>query len=92
MKKRIVTALALLVMTSSATMADTLKGVVKDKNTGEPLIGATVMVGDRGIATDINGHFSLTGLKRGKHTIIIKYVGYKTLTLKANASDAQVSP
>ena len=71
MKKRIVTALALLVMTSSATMADTLKGVVKDKNTGEPLIGATVMVGDRGIATDINGHFSLTGLKRGKHTIII---------------------
>ena len=87
MKKRIVTALALLVMTSSATMADTLKGVVKDKNTGEPLIGATVMVGDRGIATDINGHFSLTGLKRGKHTIIIKYVGYKNQKIDGVLAD-----
>ena len=87
MKKRIVTALALIVMTSSATMADTLKGVVKDKNTGEPLIGATVMVGDRGIATDINGHFSLTGLKRGKHTIIIKYVGYKNTKIDGVLAD-----
>ena len=79
----------LLIATSIAALAANIKGKVVDRQTGEALIGATVMVGDKGCATDINGEFELKGLKKGSQTIIIKYVGYKTLTLKANASDAQ---
>ena len=90
--KRFFAATILLIATSIAALAANIKGKVVDRQTGEALIGATVMVGDKGCATDINGEFELKGLKKGSQTIIIKYVGYKTLTLKANASDAQVSP
>ena len=87
--KRLFAAVMLLVATSVAVVAANIKGKVVDRQTGEALIGATVMVGDKGCSTDINGEFELKGLKKGSQTIIIKYVGYKTLTLKANASDAQ---
>ena len=89
MTKRFIAAVMLLISTCIAALAANIKGTVVDKQTGEALIGATVMAGDKGCATDINGLFEIKGLKKGSHTIIIKYVGYRTLTLKANASDAQ---
>ena len=68
MKKGFLAAVTLLMMTAATAMADTVKGVVKDKTTGEPLIGATVVAGDKGVTTDMDGRFTLAGLKRGKHT------------------------
>lgn len=88
MTKRLFAAVMLLVATSIAVVAANIKGKVVDRQTGEALIGATVMVGDNGCATDVNGEFELKGLKRGNLSIIIKYVGYKTLTLKASATDS----
>ena len=88
MTKRLFAAVMLLVATSVAVVAANIKGKVVDRQTGEALIGATVMVGDNGCATDVNGEFELKGLKRGNLIIIIKYVGYKTLTLKASATDS----
>src|SRR5574344_2236944 len=86
--KRLFAAMMLLVATSITALAANIKGKVVDRQTGEALIGATVMVGDNGCATDVNGEFELKGLKRGNLIIIIKYVGYKTLTLKASATDS----
>ena len=88
MTKRLFAAVMLLVATSVAVVAANIKGKVVDRQTGEALIGATVMVGDNGCATDVNGEFELKGLKRGNLSIIIKYVGYKTLMLKASATDS----
>ncbi|MGM9777443.1 MAG: TonB-dependent receptor domain-containing protein [Prevotella sp.] len=88
MTKRLFAAVMLLVATSIAVVAANIKGKVVDRQTGEALIGATVMVGDNGCATDVNGEFELKGLKKGNLSIIIKYVGYKTLTLKASATDS----
>ena len=62
MKKGLLAAVMLLMMTTTATVADTVKGVVKDKTTGEPLIGATIVAGDKGVTTDMDGRFTLTGL------------------------------
>lgn len=78
----------LLVATSITALAANIKGKVVDRQTGEALIGATVMVGDNGCATDVNGEFELKGLKKGSHTIIIKYVGYKNFSIKTTASDS----
>lgn len=86
--KRLFAAMMLLITTCLAALSANIKGIVVDKQTGEALIGATVMVGEQGCATDINGQFELKGLKKGNQTVIIKYVGYKTLTLKASASDS----
>ena len=64
-----------------ADIADVdLKGRVKDSQSKEPLIGATVKVIGSDIAsvTDIDGNFQLSGLKDGIYDIEIKYIGYKT--------------
>ena len=57
-----------------------LKGRVKDRQSNEPLIGATVQVVGSSVAavTDVDGNFQLTGLRDGIYDIEIKYVGYKT--------------
>ena len=46
MTKRLFAAVMLLVATSVAVVAANIKGKVVDRQTGEALIGATVMVGD----------------------------------------------
>ena len=64
-----------------ADIADVdLKGRVKDSQSKEPLIGATVKVigSDVASVTDIDGNFQLSGLKDGIYDIEIKYIGYKT--------------
>ena len=87
MKKGLLAAVMLLMMTTTAAVADTVKGVVKDKTTGEPLIGATVVAGDKGVTTDMDGRFTLTGLKRGKHTLLIKYIGYRNSIIDGVVAD-----
>lgn len=85
--KKIISAAALMsVITMQAVAAGVndvdvdIKGCIKDRQSKEPLIGATVKVVGSDIAavTDIDGNFSLSGLKDGIYDIEIKYVGYKT--------------
>lgn len=59
-----------------------INGTVTDQ-TGEPVIGASVLEKgtNNGIITNIDGKFSLT-VKRGA-TLVISFVGYKTLEVKA---------
>ncbi len=55
-----------------------LRGKITDKNTKEPLIGATiVIVGTYNSApTDIEGNFIITNIHLGDYSIRISYVGY----------------
>ncbi|HEY9489230.1 MAG TPA: TonB-dependent receptor [Chryseosolibacter sp.] len=64
--------------TGSPDGTATIAGNVKDINTGEPLIGASVFVENpiRGITTDQNGYFSLT-LPKGRHELKIQSIGMK---------------
>ena len=79
-----ITALAsLFAMQALAVSPDVdinVKGKIKDSQSKEPLIGATVKVVGSNIATvtDAEGNFSLTGMADGVYDIEIKYVGYKT--------------
>ncbi len=81
-KRGFIAATALLLMSQMPTsaMAQQLKGVVIDKNSKETLIGAVISVEGTDVkaVTDIDGNFTLDGLKDGKYTLYIKYVGYKT--------------
>lgn len=56
--------------------AGTVKGVVVDV-TGEPVIGANVMVKGttNGTITDVDGNFSLSNVKG---TLIVSFIGYKS--------------
>ncbi len=93
MRKRIIFAAALCLGTmypaynaSAATevtqevqQAGTIRGKVVDNN-GEPVIGANIMVKGttNGVITDIDGNFVLTN---AKGTLVISYIGYKTVEL-----------
>ncbi|MEX1239124.1 MAG: TonB-dependent receptor [Cyclobacteriaceae bacterium] len=57
----------------------TIAGNIKDINTGEPLIGASVFVEHPliGITTDQFGYYALT-LPKGRHELKIQSVGMKT--------------
>jgi len=68
-----------------------ISGYIKDKTNGEVLIGATVVAKENNAATSTNAYgFYSISLPQGPHTILIQYVGYKTLTkiieLNANQS------
>ncbi len=56
----------------------TISGLVKDKNTGEPLIGANVVLlpDNKGISTDVYGFYSLETESRFVN-IKASYVGYR---------------
>lgn len=55
-----------------------VSGLVKDAQTGEPLIGANIVYGPtQGTVSDYSGHFSLR-LAPGEYTLNISYVGYES--------------
>ena len=73
--------LGLLSTASLQSWAQQIKGVVIDKKSKETLVGAVITVEgtDAKAVTDINGNFTLDGLKKDKtYTLYINYVGYKT--------------
>lgn len=64
--KKIAMSLALILSTVAAVaQTKTVKGVIYEEETGEPMPGATVSVegSTRGVMTDLDGSFELTGVK-----------------------------
>ena len=58
----------------------TVKGVIKDKNNGEPVPFATIFIKENksiGATTDINGAYSIQA-ERGTQTLVVSYIGFKT--------------
>lgn len=75
---------ALLVTVPGFAQNISVSGVVEDP-TGEPLIGATVMVeGTKdGVSTDIEGRFTIKNVSP-KAVLKVSYVGYKAETVKVD--------
>ena len=64
----------------------TIKGTIWDKDTRQPLIGATVVVftaeGQPGTVTDFDGRFELPEIPVGRHRIEFQYLGYEPYTVE----------
>ena len=78
--------LLVLSLLSSVVLASTsgkITGVITDRETGEPLIGANVIIADLGIgtATDINGYYALLNVPPGVYSITANYIGYASYTV-----------
>ena len=74
----------LLILPISFLVAQTgkLGGKVTDLTTGEPLIGANIIVvgTSLGAATDVKGEYSVSNLSPGVYEIKSSYIGYQTIT------------
>ena len=71
---------AILMLGSSLSVnGETLRGMVKDAITGEPLTGATVKVVEvqAGAVADADGNYKITLGKGGRFTIEASYLGYE---------------
>ncbi|WP_162426613.1 TonB-dependent receptor [Pontibacter pudoricolor] len=93
MMKYMMTVLLLLCVlaNSAAQNKVTLSGYVKDKATGEGLIGSSVSVQElpgTGVTTNEYGFYSLT-LPKGNYTIHYNYLGYVTSTRQVKLTGSQ---
>ncbi|MDW8019011.1 MAG: TonB-dependent receptor [Chloroherpetonaceae bacterium] len=78
-----------LLPTFAYSQTATLTGTVVDAATGEPLVGASVVVqGMRyGSSTKANGTFEIPNLPAGTYKVVARYVGYQPQTLEATLTD-----
>ena len=84
-KKTVSTAL-LITMVEFLTAGTTgkLAGTVTDKKTGEPLIGANVIVEKvlLGAATDVDGSYYVLQIPPGRYSVRFSMIGYQDLIVK----------
>ena len=88
--KKVIFSLTFTALSIVTMQAADIKGIIKDQQTGEPLIGAVVTIegkSETGSVTDINGQYTFSGLAAGTYKVVVKYIGYKTTTANITASD-----
>jgi outer membrane receptor protein involved in Fe transport len=68
---------------AAQTQTGSIKGNIKDKISGEAVIGANVSIqgGSIGSSTDIDGNFLINKVQEGTYTISITSIGYKPATI-----------
>lgn len=78
--------LSIELLAGQATLSHTLKGIVQDKETGEPIPEVNVYISQTtaGGYTDKDGRFEFSTELSGIHTLVFSYVGYQTETREVN--------
>ena len=93
MNLKTLTVTCLAAMTATAATAGNIIGTVKDKATGEPLIGTVVSVKeikDMWATTGLDGSFTLNKMPdEGRYTLIIRYMAYKTVEVTVDVADGK---
>lgn len=75
--------LLLLLITPILIYAGTtgkLAGSVKDAQTGEPLVGANILIvgTDLGAATNVNGSYVILNIPPGSYSVKVSFIGYES--------------
>jgi len=70
-----------------------IRGTVQDKITGEPVIGALVLIQGTslGASVDVNGFFTINKIDYGKYTVLVTFIGYDTTKLVIDLQSKVVS-
>ena len=77
--KALITIICVIISTSVfAQNTGKISGTVSDKKSGETLIGVTVRIkgSTKGVSTDVDGKYTITGLSAGKHVVTFQYISY----------------
>lgn len=82
---KIISFISILTLTSTLAFAQsgTVRGQLTSSETGEKLIGATVVIKGtaNGAATDLDGKFNLTNIQPGTYEIQASYISYEPKTI-----------
>jgi hypothetical protein len=76
-------AMFVVVQNADAAVTGKIAGQVVDANTGEPLLGANIIIEgtERGAACDMDGYYFISRLEPGSYSVQARMMGYKSLTL-----------
>ena len=80
----------LIMMAFGASAQAILAGKVTD-DTGDPLIGATVMIHEleKGVTTNVEGQFRFEGLRKASYHLHVSFVGFEATTIVAKANGGE---
>ncbi|MCL4510317.1 MAG: SusC/RagA family TonB-linked outer membrane protein [Bacteroidetes bacterium] len=78
---------------SSQAQTGNIKGKITDKQTGDALPGATVVLEKtaHGAATDINGNFTVEKVPAGSYKIVARYIGYQSETKTVSVKEGETA-
>ena len=79
--------LIILLCVITTPVLSQVRGFVKDKDTGEPVEYADVILMDKetktvveNISSESNGHFRFSGISNGEYSIMVRLIGYDIFT------------
>ncbi len=83
--KNLIYILLMLLCFHGISQTGTIKGIILDKQSESPLVGATIELlnaeNATGVVTDFDGRFILPEVSIGRQIIRISYIGYETSTI-----------
>ena len=84
-------ALSLIFCAFTLTAQSDVVGIIIDKTTNTPIIGATVIIKNtnKGTTTDFDGNFSLFNVSEGA-TLVFSYLGYITQEIVLESNNISV--
>jgi len=87
-KSRLATIFFIVIGMSTFLIAQegSVSGRVTDTDTGDPLVGANVIVvgTNLGAATDVNGEYSISRVPAGAQRLNANYIGYASISMNAD--------
>lgn len=67
-------------------ISQSIRGTVRDQDSGQPLVGASVWVEEngnlQGVTTDLKGNFFIGEIPVGRHEIQVSYLGYQATQIR----------
>jgi TonB-dependent SusC/RagA subfamily outer membrane receptor len=69
----------------------TVLGTITDQKSGEPLAGANILIEGLGIGTtsEIDGSFEVANVSEGIQSVVVSYIGYKSMTQSVSVVSGQ---
>ena len=67
-----------LAVPATAQTTGQLSGTIRDAQTGDPIIGASVLVEGttQGASTNLDGEYRIIGVRPGTYALVASYIGY----------------
>ncbi|MGB0882968.1 MAG: TonB-dependent receptor, partial [Vicingaceae bacterium] len=93
MMKKIIAALTLLVCINTTYAQGVIQGKVTSSETGEELIGATVLLKGTttGSMVDIDGNYRIPNVAAGQYKLICAYISFRSDTVDITVKDGETT-
>ncbi len=88
MKKLLAVFLVLLIPVALFAQMGSITGHVKDASSGEPLVGANIIIRGTtiGAASGMDGYYKIPNVPAGSYTLQATFIGYKMVTKEVSVS------